>query len=108
MTGWISVENKMPKLRENVLVYIAKHKIVTVARLYMNNYWISDGLDEGTTQHVTHWMPLPCAPTCKNCTHFYTFPPYMLDGNTEGVCCMGAHKVVSPDDEACLDFFNEE
>ena len=59
---WVSVEDRLPKRQENVLV-ASKHGFVCIASLTNNHsnnkFYDGDGL---AINSITHWMPLPDAP----------------------------------------------
>jgi len=54
---WISVEDRMPEILEEVLAYSKNHGYI-LASLLSNNTW--DAYDN--VNDITHWMPLPEAP----------------------------------------------
>lgn len=60
--GWISVKDRLPKVKKNVLVY--GEYGVSVAFLYCDNkhWYITDTEEWDEVQGVTHWMPLPKPP----------------------------------------------
>ena len=62
MSDWISVEDRLPKRQENVLV-ASKHGFVCIASLTNNhsNNKFYDG-DSLAINSITHWMPLPEPP----------------------------------------------
>ena len=62
MSNWISVEDRLPKRQENVLV-ASKHGFVCIASLTNNhsNNKFYDG-DSLAINSITHWMPLPEPP----------------------------------------------
>ena len=53
MSDWISVEDRLPQLYVDVLVYTGEFVVVS-ARL-TDNEWRAD--------KPTHWMPLPKSPS---------------------------------------------
>ena len=59
MSEWISVEDRLPKGVDDVLVYYNFGYITSRAA-----HHIADGVDGigGHVYHVTHWMPLPEPP----------------------------------------------
>lgn len=63
---WISVEDRLPKVFEPVIVCIegAERGSVKVEQgyLYVNGWWIVYGT---RTKHVTHWMQLPEPPASE-------------------------------------------
>ena len=74
--GWISVNDKMPDHRQEVLAvlnYAGSPKVCqcTFVERYCNDKvdWLNVfvGLNQGLYPHqgVTHWMPLPCPPACS-------------------------------------------
>jgi hypothetical protein len=62
MSEWISVDDRLPKRQENVLV-ASKHGFVCIASLTNNHrnnkFYDGDGL---AINSITHWMPLPEPP----------------------------------------------
>jgi hypothetical protein len=58
MAEWISVNDRLPTVHENVLVWDSTIKEVEVASMTMCNEWF--GVMACDT--VTHWMPLPEPP----------------------------------------------
>ena len=74
MSEWISVKDRLPPLRENVLFYNGKREIrfgfFSPDPPPVDNWatessiWVNDlSYDEIGT--ATHWMPLPAPPECK-------------------------------------------
>ena len=74
--GWISVKDKMPDHKQEVLAalnYAGSPKVCqcTFVERYCNDKvdWLNVfvGLNGGLYPHqgVTHWMPLPCHPACR-------------------------------------------
>lgn len=70
MPKWISVEERLPKICELVLV-IASGKpkenvklidAVIIASYWGDEGWIADAFDGWGKLNVTHWMPLPDPP----------------------------------------------
>ncbi len=73
MSGWISVKDKLPKIKDDsVLVHFSNGSIETVHLEWFDD--ITCGLDEDGNQLYckrfynhnpcfTHWMPLPKPPT---------------------------------------------
>lgn len=58
---WISVEDRLPEMYEDVLCYADGHSFYV-------DFICSDGKwcdDESYTNRVTHWMPLPEPPKMK-------------------------------------------
>ena len=62
MSEWVSIEDRLPKRQENVLV-ASKHDFVCIASLTNNHrnnkFYDGDGL---AINSITHWMPLPEPP----------------------------------------------
>lgn len=62
MSDWISVEKRLPKTHERVLVYapLGVHGGDEIDI----DYTINDGswMDSGCFSTITHWMPLPELP----------------------------------------------
>ena len=62
---WISVKDRLPKIRKPVLIYVEYGKIATA---YCNNYinktwgWTDWMRGHHSYGSVTHWMPLPDPP----------------------------------------------
>lgn len=61
---WVSVEERSPKLRENVLVcaYWHEHWGVYMGWNSGHGWYVSCGLGQRSDVKVSHWMPLPAAP----------------------------------------------
>lgn len=58
-SGWVSVEDRLPKYGERVL--ITEGHAVFEASLSISHKWVRCGI--GWAEGVTHWMPLPEPPT---------------------------------------------
>jgi hypothetical protein len=58
---WISVEDRLPKKHETVLVFInvGKYRFISTDFLCSSGKWYDQGTD------VTHWIPLPKPPNTK-------------------------------------------
>jgi len=65
---WISVEDKLPKQKERIIVYgnpyhgrrVVKDPVIRIASLRANNlFHVCAG---GYTIKVSHWLPLPKEP----------------------------------------------
>lgn len=75
MPGWIKCSEQMPKFNSRVLVYLTYPKgarFQAVAKPMIANdkfvaeYWIDGNFyhaPDEKLRHVTHWMPLPEAPS---------------------------------------------
>ena len=61
LPAWISVEERLPDVDENVLVYNSESGDMDMA-YYNGNAWVLQDLYEIEYLHPTHWMPLPDAP----------------------------------------------
>jgi hypothetical protein len=65
--GWVSVEDRLPKVNERVLLCTSNQYIcdgyLKIRAVKHKSQRFSDGY--GTVFNVTHWMPLPSAPTCE-------------------------------------------
>lgn len=61
---WVSVEERLPKLRENVLVcaYWHEHWGVYMGWNSGHGWYVSCGLGQRSDVKVSHWMPLPAPP----------------------------------------------
>lgn len=62
---WIPVTERLPETFKHVLVNIpgmTPHPTVQEAFLEKNGMWYSNGF-RYSTEEITHWMPLPSAPT---------------------------------------------
>ena len=61
---WVSVEERSPKLRENVLVcaYWHEHWGVYMGWNSGHGWYVSCGLGQRSEVKVSHWMPLPAPP----------------------------------------------
>lgn len=57
---WISVSDKLPDERLKVLCYDSFYQTIGVGRRWNNQSLVLDDTDDCD---VTHWMPLPPAPT---------------------------------------------
>ena len=77
MNKWISVEDKLPKSGQKVLVYINKHgeplkqqtAIYERWSVYIDGVESNSGYDfsfvlQELQGYITHWQPLP-SPPCK-------------------------------------------
>jgi hypothetical protein len=65
---WISVEDRLPEIQQEVLVYRGHHSGLMNTYTYCgNNEWEDDYGYWGRTKDegITHWMPLPTPPTVK-------------------------------------------
>ena len=60
--GWVSVEERLPKSEDAVLVCAGNHvKVIEIAHLDGKDWRLFD--ERGNALHfVTHWMPLPAPP----------------------------------------------
>lgn len=59
--GWVSVEERLPEMHDEVLVYLSGYDEVLIAWLYLDGRWRSC-TDEKLLNKITHWMPLPEPP----------------------------------------------
>ena len=61
---WVSVEERLPPLRENVLVcaYWHEHWGVYMGWNSGHGWTVSCGIGQRSDVQVSHWMPLPAAP----------------------------------------------
>ena len=61
---WVSVEERLPRLRENVLVcaYWHEHWGVHMGWNSGHGWSVSCGLGQRSDVQVSHWMPLPEPP----------------------------------------------
>lgn len=61
---WVSVEERLPRLRENVLVcaYWHEHWGVYMGWNSGHGWSVSCGLGQRSDVQVSHWMPLPEPP----------------------------------------------
>lgn len=61
---WVSVEERSPKLRENVLVcaYWHEHWGVYMGWNSGHGWYVSCGLGQRSDVKASHWMPLPAPP----------------------------------------------
>ena len=65
---WISVEDRLPEIQQEILVYRGYHSgLMNTYTYFGNNEWEDDYGYWGTTDNegITHWMPLPTPPTAK-------------------------------------------
>jgi Protein of unknown function (DUF551) len=56
--SWICVDEKMPDVAEDVLLFSEDHYQIDVGFLQDNKFFT----DRGQLKTVTHWMPLPNPP----------------------------------------------
>jgi hypothetical protein len=69
MGEWISVKNSIPEKNKDVLVFLSRGEIQIRHRLdeeYLDDPDIYNRIswsDQGIINDVTHWMPLPEAPS---------------------------------------------
>lgn len=63
--GWISIEEREPAVKDQVLTYNPKDDRLYIASLCPSNagglLWYRDGWDSPIAR-PTHWMPLPAPP----------------------------------------------
>ena len=60
-TGWISVEERLPKIGENVLVFMDYGQIDCCR--WDGKYWSQSVRSQHSNGGVTHWQALPKPPT---------------------------------------------
>lgn len=64
---WISVEDRLPESRDEVLFYVKKLKQIELGKFNQTNAkWMTPHRDtyfQTGFNWVTHWMPLPTPPT---------------------------------------------
>jgi len=60
--GWISVEDRLPELTGEYLVFETNHGLKAIEKMVFNLYNESWYNDNGDTFHPTHWQPLPKPP----------------------------------------------
>lgn len=61
---WIKVEDGMPRIGSEVLVYPATWKydvLIDQVRVYNNGRW-EPQFEDGSLKGITHWMSLPDSP----------------------------------------------
>ena len=58
---WISVEERLPKVKGSYLV-CGKHWIARSEPITTIHYWWGDSWAQSTVFEITHWMPLPEPP----------------------------------------------
>jgi len=64
---WISVEDKLPKIDEDVLLYWENDYPLDVGSMFKKNYWQrANGDMSEYDAPPTHWMPLPEPPKIKS------------------------------------------
>ena len=61
MSKWISVEDRLPKIKVRVLIFDFDGFGVVSGRLGVAGWYVEGDLDEFC--NITHWMPLPEPPT---------------------------------------------
>ena len=61
---WVRVEERLPRLRENVLVcaYWHEHWGVYIGWNNGHGWTVSCGIGQRNDVQVSHWMPLPAPP----------------------------------------------
>ena len=59
MSEWISVNDKLPPIYVNVLIYDTIDNYISNSLLNKNKQWIGY---ESNIDDITHWMPLPNPP----------------------------------------------
>lgn len=68
MSEWISVEERLPEDRQNVLTYWAEKQRVQLQTCYhkwsggRTGWWMGGQNLAMSDGYVTHWMPLPEGP----------------------------------------------
>lgn len=64
---WVSVDERLPPVGKNVLVYVYWHEHCGVYMGWSNNYgWtVFCGIESRPDMQVSHWMPLPAPPNCR-------------------------------------------
>lgn len=60
MSEWISVEDRLPKQYDEVLIHIPHATLTTTAWRNIAGEW--QFVDDDLAKSVTHWMPLPAPP----------------------------------------------
>ena len=64
---WISVEDRLPEINQNVLVIRTNPNVVTNGYIHERGHWIWSNLRGSTHKAdgfhaITHWMPMPSPP----------------------------------------------
>lgn len=65
---WISIKDKLPKMHEDVLVYVSvtnsKRKMLNSGFVTIDACWEQNKFhnDDKCGFKITHWMPLPVSP----------------------------------------------
>ena len=64
---WVSVEERLPPLGKNVLLFVYWHEHCGVYMGWSNSYgWtVFCGIESRPDMQVSHWMPLPAPPDCR-------------------------------------------
>lgn len=65
MNEWISVEDRLPPIGEEVIVAICDERYDSLCK-YTSSGWLASKdiwiVDNSICPYVTHWMPLPAPP----------------------------------------------
>lgn len=65
--GWISVEDTIPNIEQNVLVLRTNPTVVTNGYIHERGHWIWSNMRGSTHKEeyhkITHWQPLPEPPS---------------------------------------------
>ena len=62
MTEWISVKERLPDHREEVVAFSPEYKEYMIGHVFEWGHTIVCESDEYVLTKVTHWMPLPEPP----------------------------------------------
>lgn len=66
---WINVNDELPNEYEEVLIWVSSEAETKIGWLINGNKidyeWIGDDMSSYKSNEVTHWMPLPEAPSEK-------------------------------------------
>lgn len=65
---WISVEDRLPGTRDNVLAYDINDIGTIYIAFYFDGLWRQDDIPHVGVDTITHWMPLPEPPKPKEPT----------------------------------------
>lgn len=70
---WISVEDRLPEEKQNVLAYDINDVGIIYIAFYFDGLWRQDDIPHVGVDTITHWMPLPSPPKPKEPTFKYVF-----------------------------------
>ena len=60
---WVSVEERLPENKTQVLMWSARWKVAEAGSYYNQHFWVYSEIGDGyIADNITHWMPLPAPP----------------------------------------------